>query len=140
MVHAEPVGEQTILRLDHVHVAVVRKLRVHAVTWLARFAVTDAIRHDDEKLHRAKRLARAEKFAGKFRPDELPAAAGGAVGNQNRIAHDAFVVFHRFAKRPVMDLQFRQRFARGEFEIANDVIAFRRRQIFGGAKNRRRDK
>src|SRR5437763_14358917 len=77
VVHAEPVGEQTILRLDHVHVAVVRKLRVHAVAWLARFAVADAIRLDDEELHRAERLARAEKFAGKFRPDELPAAAGG---------------------------------------------------------------
>src|SRR4051812_42916824 len=78
VVHAEPVSEQTILRLDHVHVAVARKLRVQAVAWLARFAVADAIRHDDEKFRGIERLARAEKFTGKFRADELSAAAGGA--------------------------------------------------------------
>ena len=43
-----------------------------------------------------------------------------------------FSSFTGFADRPVMDLQFRQRLAGSEFEIADDVIAFRRRRIFGG--------
>ena len=90
----------------------------------------------DEKLRGIERLARAEKFAGEFRPDELRAAAGGSVGDEDRVAHDAFLVLHRLADGPVMNLQFRQRLARGEFEIADDVVAFHWRRIIGRAAPR----
>ncbi len=131
MVHSQAVGQQSKLRLDHVDVAVTRKLRVHSVARLARFPVPDSVREHDEKFRGIKRLTRAKKFAREFRPDELRAAAGRPMRDQHRVAHGALLILHRFANGPVMDLQFRQRLARSELEIADDVIAFRRRRIIG---------
>ena len=97
VVHAQPVGQQSKLRLDHVDVAVARKLRVHAVARLARFSVPDSVRQHDEKFRGIERLTRAEKFAREFRPDKLRAASGGSVRDQHRVPNDAFLVLHRFA-------------------------------------------
>src|SRR5216684_13562 len=92
VVYAEPVHQEAKLRFDHVDVTVTGKLRVHPVARLARFAVADSIRQDDEKLRGIERLARAEKFAREFWPDELRAAARRPVRDQHRISHDAFLI------------------------------------------------
>ena len=135
MVYAQTIGQQSKLRLHHVDVAVARKLRVHSVAWLARFSVPDSIREHDEKFRGIERLTRAEKFSREFRPDELRATAGGSMRDEDRVPHDALLILHRLSDRPIMDAQFRQRLARSELEIANDVIAFRRRRIFRAAKH-----
>ena len=77
------------------------------------------------------RLSRAEKFAGKFRPNELCAAAGRAVRNQDGVANFAMRVGVGLADGAVMNAQLRQCFAGSEFEIFDDVIAFDRRGIIG---------
>ena len=92
MIHAEPFGQQSILRLDHVAIAVTRKLRVHSIARLARFAVADAVRQHDEKFRGIERLTCAEKFAGKFRTDKLRAAAGRAVHDQDGVRRFALRV------------------------------------------------
>ena len=89
VIHAEAFGEQAVLRLDHVGVAVVRELRAQPVAGLGGFAVADAVGQHDEVLRRVERLARAEQLARELRPQELRAAAAGAVADEHRIAHDA---------------------------------------------------
>ena len=56
--------------------------------------MTDAVGENDEELRRVERLPRPEKLAGKLRPDELRAAAGGAVHDQNGVARHALGVLH----------------------------------------------
>ena len=48
VVDPQPFGQQPVLGLDHVVVAVVREPRAQAVARLARLAVADAVREDDE--------------------------------------------------------------------------------------------
>lgn len=91
-----------------------------AVTRFRRFAVADTVGQDNEELLRGERLGLAEKFAGKFRPNELPAAAGRSVHDEN----DAAFVVVDLAERAVMNLQLRPGLVGSEFEIANDVISF----------------
>ena len=68
---AEPLGDQPVLRIDHVVVTVFRKRRPRfASDGFADLAVADAVGNDDEILCRVERLARAEQFAG-----EVPTSA-----------------------------------------------------------------
>ena len=75
------------------------------------------------------RLVLPEKFAGKFRPDKLRAAARRPVRDQNGVAHIPFRILVDLPERPIMNPQLRQRLAGSELEVANRVIAFRRRRI-----------
>ena len=59
---------------------------------------------------------------------ELRTVAAGAVHDQHGVVDMAVILVDR-AERAVVHAQFRQRSAVGEFEIADDVIAFRRRGI-----------
>ncbi len=145
VIHAKATGQQSILRFDHVDVPVARKLRVQPVARFARFAVTDSVRKNDEKFCGIERLVFSEKFTGKFRPDELGAAAGCPVHDQHCVGDFSLCIFVDLAEGPIMNLQFGQRFARGEFEITNCVIAFDRRRIIrrrksgGGADERKQN-
>ena len=100
--------------------------------------MTDPVRQHDEKLGRVERLTLPEKFAREFRPDKLRAAPGRSVHDEHRVARLALRVFLSFPERPVMNPQLRQAFARGEFEIANCVIAFRWRWIIRRAQRKHR--
>ena len=62
-----PSLTQPVVRLDHVVVVVFREFGAQAVGRLARFAVADRIRNDDEMLGRIERLARAEQLAAECR-------------------------------------------------------------------------
>ena len=132
VVHAQSVGQQAILRFDHVEVSVARKFRMHPVARLARFAVADRIRQDDEELCHIERLIFPEELAGKLRANKLRAAAGRPMHDENCIRRFALRIFLRFSERPIMETQLRQCFARSKFEIANRVIALSRRRIIGG--------
>lgn len=59
------------------------------------------------------------------------------MGNQDGVAGDAVFVLLHSADRPVMNLQFRQRLAGSEFEIAQDVIALGRGRVFSGGESDR---
>ena len=70
MVRAQPVRNQAILRFHHVEVSVMRKLGVHPIARLARFAMPDPVRQHDEKLRRVQRLLSAKEFAGELGPNK----------------------------------------------------------------------
>ena len=54
------------------------------------------------------------------------AAAAGAVQDEHRVGDAAVLVAARLAERGVVDAQLRQRLARGEAEVGDDVVALER--------------
>ena len=64
MVDAESLRHEPMLGFHHVGVSVVWKLRVQAVARLARLAVADIVREDDEELRDVERLAGSEQLTG----------------------------------------------------------------------------
>src|SRR6266436_9699453 len=107
VVHAEPFGEQTILRLHHVDIAITWKFGAHTITRLARFTVPDRIRQHDEELARIKRLIFPEKLSRKLRADKLRAAARRPMHDEHRVARPPLRIFLRFPQRPIMEAQLR---------------------------------
>jgi len=103
---------------------------MQSVARFAGFSVADAIGEDDEILACIEQLSGAKELAGELGADELRPAARGAVQNQNRIARDSLRVAPRLTERAVMDAQFRQRRAGGEFEILEHDIVLGRCGIF----------
>ena len=128
VIHAEAVGQQLILRFHHVGITVARKFRVQSIARLTRFAVANSIRQHDEIFRRVERLIFTEKFAGKFRSNELRAATGRSVHDQHGVREFALDVI-AFAERSVMNSQLGQALSRREFEIVDRVIALVRRRI-----------
>ena len=53
MRHADLVGEEFLLQVDHVEIAVVGELEAQAVAWLAGFAVAHVVRQNDVVLGRS---------------------------------------------------------------------------------------
>ena len=98
VIYAKAFGEQSVIRLHHVEVAVAREFCVHAVARLARFAVADPVRQHDEKFRRVERLIFSKQLTGKFRTNKLRAAAGGPVHDQNGICRFALRVFLRCSR------------------------------------------
>src|ERR1700722_12241755 len=139
MVHMQPVNQQAPLCLDHIDIAVARKSRMQPVAWLTGLSVADTIRKNDEELRGIKWLPGAKELAGELRADELRAAAGRAVQNKNRIAHDPLGIAPRFAERAVMHVQLRQRLTGGESEVFEDELALDRHGILRGADGSRRE-
>src|SRR5581483_8919539 len=122
MIHFEAIGHQPVLRLDHVAIAVMGKVRVQTIARLARLSVADAVGQNDVVTRRIQKLPLAEQFARKLRPDEIAAVAGGAVEYQDRIADDTLGVASRRANRAVMNAQLGQRLPALKMEILDDVI------------------
>jgi hypothetical protein len=122
VIDAQPPRQQRVLRLDHVGVAVVRKVRVHSVARLARVAVSDAVRQNDVVLRRVEQLAWAEQHAREIPTGERAARSRGAVQHHHRVPNDSRGVAPRLAHRDVVESQLGKRFAVGEFEVVNDVV------------------
>src|ERR1035438_82960 len=61
MVHAEPLGQESVLGVHHVGIPVRGKPRVQAVARLARFPVPDPVRDDDVGAGGVERLPGPEK-------------------------------------------------------------------------------
>jgi hypothetical protein len=80
------------------------------------------------------RLILSKKFAGKFRPSKLRAAAGCSVHDEHRVASLALGIFLDLAERPIMNPQLWQAFTGGELEIANGVIALGRWWVIDAAE------
>ncbi len=134
VVHAESLGQQLALRVDHVVVGVFGEARVHAVARLARLAVAHVVGDDDEVLARVERLPGAEELTGIRSAHEAGARAGGAVQDEHGIPHDALGVPLGLAQRDVMDAQVGERLAALELEVVNDVIASRDGALCAGRR------
>src|SRR5882724_4972098 len=102
--------------------------------------MTDSIRQDDEKFGGIERLTAAEKLAGKLRTNKLRAASSRSVHDQHGVRRFSLRIFISLPQGAIMDAQLRQRFATREPEIANRVIAFRRRGIIARADKSDRGK
>src|SRR5450755_125102 len=87
MIDTQTVGDQSILRFDHVDVAVMGKCRVQAVARLARLPVPDAIGKNDEIATRIERLPGTEQRACEFGSNELRAASTRSMQDEDRVAH-----------------------------------------------------
>src|SRR2546429_8907708 len=124
MVYADAFAKKLVVRGDHVVIVVLRKARVQSVAGLRRFPVTNAVGKNDEVAVRVQELPGTEELSSKLLLEELLARAAGTVKNQNGVCDASLRVAHRLAKRGVVQAQFRQRFARPEFEIFDDEIAF----------------
>ncbi len=86
--------------------------------------MTDAVGKNDEITLRVEELPRSKQFSGKDGLQELAARAAGAMENQNGIRHASLRISCRLAERGVVQVQFRQRFARAKFEILDHKISF----------------
>src|SRR6266550_171581 len=132
VIYAEPFREQAVLCFDHVEVTVARKFGVHAVAWLARFAVPNAVRQHDKKFCRIERLIFPEQLTGKLRPNKLRTASGRSVHDEHCVYCFALSIFFRSSECAIMKPQLRQAFTRGKFEIVDRIVALSRHRIIGG--------
>src|SRR5579859_6486298 len=97
--------------------------------------MADAIRQNQEMRGGIERLAGTEQFAREFRPDEIAAAAGGAVHYEDRIGDDIVGVALWLPEGAVMDAEFRKGLAGLKMKIANGEIAGFGRRVIGGPRN-----
>src|SRR4029453_16867517 len=139
MIDTETFGEQPVLRLDHVTVAVVRKFCPHPVARLARFAMPDVVGQNDEKFCCVEWLAGSEELAGELRPDELRTAPGCPVHDDYGVLRYAFRVSYGLSEGPVMQPQLRHSFTGGKLKVVRDEIVVVRRGIFRGAHRDRKE-
>ena len=85
----------------------------------------DAVRKNDKVASRIERLARTEQDACKLRLEKLMPGAACSVKDEHGVGGTPMRVLNRFAKRGVVQPQFRQRLAGMKLEIVNYKIAFR---------------
>src|ERR1700694_855659 len=114
MVDTQTLGDQPILRLDHVDVAVMGECRVQAVARLARLPMPDAIGENDEIASRIEQLPGAEQRAREFRPNELRAASTRSMQDEDRVAYNPLRIALWLAERAVMNAKLRQLLIRCE--------------------------
>ena len=86
------------------------------------------------------RLAGAKQLARELGPDELRAAAAGAVADEHGVADDALRILLRLAERAVVQPQLGQRLAVREPEVADHEVALRRRGIVGRVTGEQRQR
>ena len=117
--------DQTVLRVDHVVVVVLRKPRAQAVRRLARLAGTDGVREDDVVAAGVQWLSGAKKLAGERGCEHGGARPGRAVQDEDRLAGWR-------AHGRVVKTQLRQNLPGVKTEIAHHPVAFLRRGVIGG--------
>src|SRR3569832_2098602 len=70
---AEALGQEAILCLDHVVVAILWELRMQSIAGLAGFPMPQGIGQYDEVARSIQKLTGTKQLAGKLRPDEARA-------------------------------------------------------------------
>ena len=95
MPQTETLGEQAILRIDHVGVIVFREFCSKAIRGLRTAAVTDAVWNDEVVFRRIEWLAGTEQLAGEVWREHAGRRTAGAVEYQNGLTR-------RFANGRVM--------------------------------------
>jgi hypothetical protein len=138
VIHAKVFGEQAVLCLDHVRVAVLRKSGPEPITRLRGFPVPDPIGQHDEILVGVERLPRAKQLAGELRPQELRAGTARAMADPHRVANHALRVLARLAERAVVQAKLGKRRAVGELEVADHEVALGGRRVIGSVGSERK--
>src|SRR5205814_202322 len=105
MIHAEPLRQELVLRVDHVVVRVLWKTRMQLITGLTRFSVANAVRQDHEVARRVEQLPGSEQLTAEGATGEAAARARGSVEHDHRVAYDAGTIAARLTKRQVMDAE-----------------------------------
>ena len=95
---------------------------MQTVAWLAAAAVADAIRQNDEVVLCVQQLAGAEKNSRERRGEKSAPSSAGSVADDYGVADFAARVAFWRSQRVIVQLQFGQRFAGTEMEIANRVV------------------
>ena len=125
VIHAEPFGEQAVLRLHHVRVAVARELRAQAVARLAGLAVADAIGQHDEVLASRRAAARRRTARPRTRRRMNCAPVPPVPWPMSTALRTTPLrVLLRRAERAVVNAQLGQRLARAESKILQREVAF----------------
>ena len=132
MVYAEALGQEAMLRLDHVGIPVGGEPGVEAVAWLARAPVPYPVGQDDEHAGGVERLARPEKLAGKHRIDEARAGAPRPMEDEDGVPNGSVRAALGPSQKAVVDAQFRQALAGGKLEIPDHIVRLRRLGVVGG--------
>ena len=117
------LGEQPVLRGDHVVVRVLREFRMQPIAGLTRSAVPNAVGQHDEILRAVEQLAGCEEFAGIRGGKKAAPRPAGAVQNHDRVANDASGIALRCAERGVVESQLGESFTRAKGEILDDEVA-----------------
>src|SRR6266702_683715 len=127
VIDVEAFGNQAKMRRDHVVVVILREARVEAVAGLRGFSVADAVGKNDEIARRVEKLAGTEELSCELRLKELPPGAAGAAKDQDGVRDPSLRVAGGFPERHVVQAQLGHSFPRAKLELADDVIALRRR-------------
>src|SRR5262245_27666041 len=135
MVHAQALGDETEVRLDHGAVAVVRASRGQTVARFAPPAIADPIWQHDEMRAGIEQLTISEQLAGEFVADELCSCAARAMQDEDGVADEPLRVAHGPAERTIVQPKLRQRFTGRESESCENEIPFHGRRVGRCAKS-----
>src|SRR5262245_53641401 len=92
MIDAESLGDQAVLGLDHVQVAVTWEMSLEAIAGLARLAMPNAVRQYQVELLCIEQPARAKQLARERGAHVLITAAARAVEDEYRVLDDALSI------------------------------------------------
>ena len=138
MINSQFFGQQPVLRHHHVVIAVAGKPRMQAVAWFTGIAVADIVGQGQEVAPRVEGLLFAEELPGETVGEKTGAGAAGPVEDENRIIRFPRGIAMQRPDGPVVDAQFRQRFAAIEFEVAEGEVALDRFGIIGRPTRQRK--
>jgi hypothetical protein len=98
---------------------------VQAIAGFAGVAVADAVGQDDKEFRGVEELTRTEEAAGEERREEVSAAAGGAVHDEDGVSDLTGVIFDGLTKRGKVDIQLREGgLAALEGEVRYFIVSF----------------
>jgi len=126
---SKPFRHQEVLQRHHVGVSILREPHAKPVARLARLAVSEVVRQNDEVLLRVEQLALAEQPAGIALREKGAAGAARSVQDQDGVADHAVGILPRCTQRAVVDPDLGQRLAALEREVPGHEIGFDGRRI-----------
>jgi hypothetical protein len=123
MVYTQALGDEPVLRGNHVAVPIVWKARAQTIAWLGGFPGADSIREDYEMGGRVEKLAGAEQFTGKTGAEKAAPVAGRAVENEDGVSHDPGRILSREPKGRVVNAQLGKYRSVSEAKVREGEIA-----------------
>ena len=125
MINLQVLGDQLILQLHHVLIAVLREAHAQAVARLARLPVADVVGEDEEVVRGVEQLTGAEQLFRELRREELRAGAAGAVQDEDGVRGTALRILLQRAERAVVQPHFVELFPGRKRDVAEDGVVLR---------------
>lgn len=98
MINVQTFHEHGVLRCHHIVIVILREMHPQPVRRLARFAMPNIVRKNDEEFLYIERLPRAKQNIRKYRVQQRMRVAARAVQQQNGIIRVAGGVVVRLAE------------------------------------------